>query len=63
MILRTWRARATAANAEAYARHLREQIVPVLDRIAGCRGVWLLRRDHEDQVELFVITKWDGTPT
>jgi heme-degrading monooxygenase HmoA len=60
MILRTWRARATVASAEAYARHLREEVVPELDRIPGFRGVWLLRRDHDDMAELLVITRWDG---
>lgn len=57
MISRVWRGWATAANADAYERLLREEILPGIRArsIAGYHGAWLYRRDMEGEVE-FVTT-------
>jgi heme-degrading monooxygenase HmoA len=57
-IIRSWRASATIANAPAYERHLRENVVPQLRRIAGFLGIMLLRRDRGDRAEIQVLTRW-----
>ncbi len=57
-IIRLWRATTTVANAPAYERHLRENVVPQLKRIPGYRGITLLRRDCGDRAELQVLTRW-----
>jgi len=46
MIARTWRGRATAANAPAYIRHFSETVAPQIAALRGHRGAWLLRREH-----------------
>ncbi len=60
MIARTWRGRATAANAGAYARHFEVNVVPELKRLAGHRGASLLRRDVDGRVEFLAVTLWDS---
>ena len=60
MIARTWRARATAANAPIYAKHFAETVVPQLKTLAGHRGALLLRRDFDTRVELVALTLWDS---
>ncbi|MGQ0650816.1 MAG: antibiotic biosynthesis monooxygenase [Betaproteobacteria bacterium] len=55
MIARLWRGRASGA-AEGYLRHFREQVRPVLERLAGHRGSQVLVRDGE----ILVLTFWDS---
>lgn len=57
-VLRSWRASATITNAPAYERHLREKVVPQLQRIPGFLGITLLRRDRGNRAELQVLTRW-----
>ena len=57
-IIRSWRASATIANAPAYERHLRENVVPQLRSIPGFLGIMLLRRDRGDRAEFQVLTRW-----
>ncbi|HYD06044.1 MAG TPA: antibiotic biosynthesis monooxygenase [Reyranella sp.] len=60
MIARTWRGRATAANAPAYVRHFTETVVPQLKALPGHRGAYLFRRERGDEVELVATTLWDS---
>jgi hypothetical protein len=60
MISRLWRARCTPDNADSYEELLRTQILPELDRVAGCRGAYVLRREGDDHVEFLVIHLFDS---
>jgi len=60
MIARTWRGRATAANAPAYVKHFTETVVPELKALPGHRGAYLLRRDAGSEVELVALTLWES---
>jgi heme-degrading monooxygenase HmoA len=60
MVARVWKAEALPAKVEAYARHLREAVLPVLGSIPGHRGAWLLKRDEGDRTELVVLTLWES---
>ncbi len=60
MIARTWRARATVANAPAYAKHFTETVVPQLKTLPGHCGAHLLRRDSDSRVEFVALTLWDS---
>lgn len=57
MISRVWRGWTAAANADAYERLLREEILPGIRarNIAGYHGAWLYRRDVNGEAE-FVTT-------
>jgi heme-degrading monooxygenase HmoA len=61
MIVRTWKCKATAANAGAYVEHLEGNVIPELRAIPGFRGALLLRDDREDGVEFLVLTRWANT--
>jgi heme-degrading monooxygenase HmoA len=58
MIVRAWRGRAAATNANAYVEHFRNTVLPELDRIDGFRGASLLRKDHGMEVEYVVLSRW-----
>jgi heme-degrading monooxygenase HmoA len=58
MIVRAWRARATAAGARAYVLHLRRRVVPALRRLRGYQGVVVLRRRRGRRLEVVVLTFW-----
>lgn len=60
MIARTWRGRATAGNAGAYARHFEANVLPELRRLTGHRGAFLLRREVEGGVEFVALTLWES---
>lgn len=61
MIGRLWRGEAIgSANADAYARHLSEVVVPELKRLTGFRGAHLLRSQDGDRIEIRVLTLWDS---
>jgi heme-degrading monooxygenase HmoA len=60
MIARTWRGRATAANAPAYVKHFTETVMPQLAALSGHRGAYLLRRQTGDEVELIAFTLWES---
>jgi len=59
MILRTWRGYAVPGN-EAYPRHLLQTVQPRLKALPGFRGLYLLRRAGEKEVEYQVMTLWDS---
>jgi heme-degrading monooxygenase HmoA len=60
MIARVWAARATAANAKAYQRHVEQHLVPELRTITGYVGISVLTHhdDVADEVEIIVSTRW-----
>ena len=60
MVGRVWRAWATAENADSYERLLRDKILPELDAAEGCRGAYVLRREHRDEVESIVLHFFDS---
>lgn len=60
MIVRSWKARALPGNVEAYARHLREAVLPALAQMAGHKGAYLLERNEGAHVELMVLTLWES---
>ncbi|MFL5494984.1 MAG: antibiotic biosynthesis monooxygenase family protein [Gemmatimonadales bacterium] len=60
MIVRAWRGYASSATAEAYPRHLLERVRPKLERLAGFRGLSLLRRPSGTEIEFLVLTHWES---
>lgn len=50
-----WRAWATSANADAYERLLRREILPELDTAEGCLGAYVLRREEDGEAEFVVL--------
>jgi heme-degrading monooxygenase HmoA len=60
VIVRTWHATATADGADDYREHFTRTVLPDLQRIDGYLGAYLLRRDHDTQVRLQVLTLWDS---
>jgi hypothetical protein len=61
MVTRVWRGwTATAADANAYERLLRGEILPGIHRAPAFRGATVLRRDVEDGIEFLVLTRWDS---
>ena len=55
MVVRTWRGYAVAAESQAYPKHLLQSVRPKLERLAGFRGLYLLRRRGLEEIEL-----WDS---
>ena len=57
MILRLWHGWTSYANADAYASHLREEVLPgIRQRVAGYRGAYVLRRHAGEEVEFVTLT-------
>ncbi len=59
MIARVWHGWTRPENAAAYERLLKREIFPAIEArgVTGYRGIDLLRREHEDEVE-FVTIMW-----
>ena len=60
MILRAWRGYAADGRADEYPRHLLESVLPKLEKVAGFRGLYLLRRPVGGEVEYRVLTIWES---
>lgn len=60
MIVRLWRGRSAAAEAEAYSEFLRECAYPDYGEADGNRGWMLLRRPLGEFVELMLVSFWDS---
>ena len=58
MIARVWTARAARRHAVDYRQHLRDRVLPLLDRVPGYHGARLLERLDGDYVEVIVMTWW-----
>jgi heme-degrading monooxygenase HmoA len=60
-ISRVWHGWTSRENAAAYEALLEAEVLPgIHDRIAGFRGVYLLRRDADEGVEFVTITRWSS---
>ncbi len=62
MIARIWHGWTTPENADAYERLLREEIFPGIAAkgVAGYRGIRLLRRPREEEVEFITLMEFDS---
>jgi heme-degrading monooxygenase HmoA len=60
MIARVWHGYTTPANADAYEAMLKPELLPGISRKKGYRGSYLLRREHEGEVEFVTILLWDS---
>lgn len=60
MIVRQWKARASADGAVAYAAFFRGTLVAQLEGIAGHRGALVLTSASGGEVEITVLTFWDS---
>lgn len=60
MIARTWHGRVPLAKAAAYEAYLQKTGLADYQRVAGNRGVYLLRRDEDDVSHFTTLTFWDS---
>lgn len=62
MIDRIWHGWTTPENADSYQRVVTTQVIPGIaaKEIPGYRGITLLRRDGEDEVEFITIMRFDS---
>ncbi len=58
MIARKWHGRTSLENADAYLEFLKKRAVPDYSGVAGCLGVYLLRRDDENSAHFETLTFW-----
>jgi len=58
MIARFWKGTVQLADAEVYAKYIRETGFAEYGQTAGNRGAWLLRRDEGDRTELMTLSLW-----
>jgi heme-degrading monooxygenase HmoA len=58
MIARVWTARAAASNALRYVSHLRDAVLPVVQKMPGYVGATLLERQDGDDIKIVVMTWW-----
>ena len=61
-IKRVWHGWTTPENAEAYWTVLSETVIPGIEAktIPGYRGIQVLRRDHESEVEFVTMMTFDS---
>lgn len=61
MVARVWRGVARQGDsADQYLVHLREHVLPQLQRLAGFRGAQVLRCRRSDGDEFMVTTFWES---
>jgi len=62
MVARIWHGWTTHANADIYENLLRTEIFPGIEnkKVSGYRGIQLLRRSFDDQVEFVTIMWFDS---
>ena len=58
VIVREWRARATASRERDYIGYFRRKVLPELGAIDGFLGASLLREERSGEIELVVLTRW-----
>ncbi|MCP4329343.1 MAG: antibiotic biosynthesis monooxygenase [Alphaproteobacteria bacterium] len=61
-VKRIWHGWTTLENADRYEALLHDEVFPGIEakRIAGYRGIELLRQDHPDEVEFITIMTFDS---
>jgi heme-degrading monooxygenase HmoA len=62
MICRVWRGWATKANADAYEKVVRGEVIPGIEamHIPGFESIDLIRREREDDVEFMTLMWFDS---
>jgi heme-degrading monooxygenase HmoA len=60
MIVRRFRAKATAKNAKAYAVFFRDTLTPQLKQIPGHRGAVVLSEERKKNTRITVLTFWES---
>lgn len=60
MIARIWHGRVPRSKADAYEIYVRDTGLTDYKRVAGNRGVYLLRRDEGDITHFTTLTFWDS---
>ena len=60
MIARIWTGAVRKQDGDAYADYMRGTGVAAYEETPGNRGVWMLRRDAEEQTEFVMFTLWDS---
>ncbi|HET7715435.1 MAG TPA: antibiotic biosynthesis monooxygenase [Bauldia sp.] len=62
MIYRIWHGWTTPENADAYQRIVQEEVFEMIEgkKVAGYRGIDLLRREIGDEVEFVTIMRFDS---
>ena len=60
MIGRIWHGWTTRENAKAYEEVFEAKVLPEVNKVEGCRGAYLLRREMKDEVEFVVFTLFDS---
>lgn len=60
MIARIWTGAVRKEDGDAYARYMQQTGVAGYTETPGNRGVWMLRRDEDEQTEFMMFTLWDS---
>jgi len=60
VIARIWKGTVRKEEGDAYAQYMQETGVAGYAKVAGNRGVWMLRRDLDDRTEFVMFTLWDS---
>jgi limonene-1,2-epoxide hydrolase/heme-degrading monooxygenase HmoA len=60
LIARIWRGAVRKQDGDAYARYMQSTGVAGYTTTKGNRGVWMLRRDIEENTEFLMFTLWDS---
>jgi heme-degrading monooxygenase HmoA len=60
MTARIWRGTVRTADADEYARYIRDTGFAEYGRTAGNRGAWMLRRDEGGETEFITFSMWDS---
>jgi len=60
MIARIWHGFTKAENADKYESMLKPEVLPGISKVAGYKGTYLLRRNHDHEVEFITFMLWDS---
>ena len=60
MIARTWTGTVRRADAEEYAKYIRDTGFEEYARTPGNQGAWMLRRDDGDRTEFITLSMWES---
>jgi heme-degrading monooxygenase HmoA len=60
MIARTWHGSTSLADGDRYLEYLEETGVAACRKTPGNRGVYVLRRETENQAEFLFVSLWDS---
>jgi heme-degrading monooxygenase HmoA len=60
MIARIWRGVTQESDKDTYFHYLNQTGLPNYRSTHGNRGVWVLRRVHQDRAEFTLISLWDS---